>query len=605
MKRCLLIVFSMLLLATGCNRKPGVETLSNTLPLFDKVYEVKDHQPDSALKLMQLAASPIDETALRLKSKFLYAEYSLLKAEVNYKNYKPIGNIPEVMEAYRFYDSIYSASRSYRSNEFLAFQYARAAYYKAVVEERREETQEQSFSDYLQSLWITDGLNNKRRVIDLEDDNVAYEHHTGLIYDRLAWFFYNHNAWDLAIECLERSNECFEIEQHLEGIASNYGLMGDIMLAQDDRMASVKYYKESDSIYRMINKENDYLNFNGVLHHAITLSSSGDKEGAKGLLLQALENSRWPWMTRRLHFGLGFVYNDLFEYDSALYHYERSYPLLPRQTAKSYCRIIQLASHLGDTVKVAHYGHLLADLYSEQVQQSGQRTRMMTLYEKHKAASKDARDKDIFYFIVLIIIVLAFVIVIDTAFLHSGKKRHKREIARQERIKASLEDEIESTRRMSKRKEEKIKDLETKLNMIVSNPDFQSLPFDKKMETLLEMPICKRVVTVKNANVKASVAYPEMVLYDNQMSALVNAVDAVFPKFSVKIIEKYPRLKRSDVVYCCLYILGVSEVQAAALMGKTYQAVWTRSLKLHEIFDNKSNLQFVLSDILKNWFSVI
>lgn len=55
-------------------------------------------------------------------------------------------------------------------------------------------------------------------------------------------------------------------------------------------------------------------------------------------------------------------------------------------------------------------------------------------------------------------------------------------------------------------------------------------------------------------------------------------------------------MKRSDVVYCCLYVLGISEVQAAALTGKTYQAVWTRSLKLHDIFGNKSDLRLVLYD---------
>lgn len=115
------------------------------------------------------------------------------------------------------------------------------------------------------------------------------------------------------------------------------------------------------------------------------------------------------------------------------------------------------------------------------------------------------------------------------------------------------------------------------------------------------MPISKRVRTVLNANVKAFSSYPELVLSESQMSMLINAVDAVFPKFSMKIIEKYPRLKRSDVIYCCLYILGISEVQAAALMGKTYQAVWTRSLKLHEIFGSKSNLQIVLHSILMDW----
>ena len=115
------------------------------------------------------------------------------------------------------------------------------------------------------------------------------------------------------------------------------------------------------------------------------------------------------------------------------------------------------------------------------------------------------------------------------------------------------------------------------------------------------MPVCKRILKIKQSNVKAFSSYPEMVLSDNQLTMLVNAVDAVFPKFSVRIIEMFPRLKRSDVVYCCLYVLGITEVQAAALTGKTYQAVWTRSLKMHEIFDNKSSLQLILHGFLKDW----
>jgi hypothetical protein len=138
---------------------------------------------------------------------------------------------------------------------------------------------------------------------------------------------------------------------------------------------------------------------------------------------------------------------------------------------------------------------------------------------------------------------------------------------------------------------------------VLSNPDFHTLPFDQKLENLNEMPICQRVLTVREANVKAFSSYPELVLSENHKTMLVNAVDAVFPKFSVRIIEMFPRLKRSDVVYCCLYILGITEVQAAALTGKTYQAVWTRSLKMHEIFNNKSSLQLVLHSYLKDWKS--
>lgn len=146
------------------------------------------------------------------------------------------------------------------------FQEARALYDKAVEEERQEETHVQSFTDYLQSLWITDGLCGKRRVFNFKESNPEYEHLTGMIYDRLAWFLYNYEAWDVAMECLERSNQCFEKEGNLEGIASNYDLMGDIMLAQENRFGSVKYYKESDSISLLIDEGNDCLNFNGRHH---------------------------------------------------------------------------------------------------------------------------------------------------------------------------------------------------------------------------------------------------------------------------------------------------------------------------------------------------
>ena len=596
----MLFVFALLLLASGCRRKPTVETLSDTMPVFAQIYAVKDHQPDSALRLLQ--SVEFDEAALRRQSKFLYAEYQLLAAEVKYKNHQLGRSEAPVMEAYRFYDSIHALS-TYRNNKFLTFQYARATYFKAVIEERQDENHVQAFSDYLQSLWVTDELNRKRWVVRFTEDNLEYEHFTGLIYDRLAEFLYNHDAWDIAIECLEQSSECFEKERHLEGIASNFDLMGDIQLAQENRMGAVVYYKQADSIYRLLNRDDDFLKFNAMLHQSITLSSMGDKEGAKALQLKALENSDRPRRTRRLHFGLGYIYYDLLEYDSSLFHYEQSYPLQPRQTAKAYCRIIELASLVGDTTKAAHYGMMLSDFYMDMVQRSGEKTRMMTLYEKYKSQTKDEHNKDVFFFIILIVIVLALVIVIDTVFIHSRKKRHKREIARHEKIAASLEDEIESIRRVSSHREERIKDLESKLNKVISNPSFQSLPFDQKLKTLMEMPICKRVMSVKSANVKAGVAYPELVLSESQTASLVNAVSAVFPKFSFKIIEKYPRLKRSDVVYCCLYVLGISEVQAAALTGKTYQAVWARSMKMHEIFDNKSNLQFVLSDFIKDWYS--
>lgn len=595
------ITLILCFVSVSCVKTVEYDRLSDKRPEFRPVYELKESLPDSALFLFNRIADTLNESALRKQSDFLFFEYQVLKAEIYYKNNCNARNDSLVLAAYDFYGSLLSGQLSMNRNKDLAFQYARACYYKAVVEEHAESTYVQPFSDYLKALWIMDGLSNKRHVFSVRKKNLAYEHFTGLIYDRLAWFFYNHDLWDDAMECLEFSNECFVSENYLEGIASNFELMGDVLLAQDQREASVVYYRKSDSINELLQKDSDDLKFIGLVHRGITLSSAGDKEGARDLLLQGLEQPNRPWMEHRIHLGLGYIYYDLQEYDSALYHYEHSYPLLPRQTAKSYCRIIELANRLGETKKAASYGDLLAKYYFELVKQRSQNARLVALFEGYKSDSKDVRNKDWLYFILFVVVFLALVIVIDTVFLQRRKIHHKREIEQHEKIKASLENEIETTRRAARRKEEEIKALEIKLQKVVSNPSFQNLPFDKKMETLFEMPICKRVCMVKEANVKAGSSYPELVLSEKQMRNLVHALDSVFPKFSVKLMEQYPRMKWSDLVYCCMYILGVTEVQAAALTGKTYQAVWTRSVKLHEIFENKSNLQLFLHDFLKVW----
>lgn len=601
MKRILILSLLLLLCVSSCTKSVEYHTLGSRWPLFRQIYALKDTAVDSAFSMFSRVADTIDENAMRRNSEFLFAEYQILKAELLYKNFKPIQNDSLVIEACDFYDSIFVNHRKLLRNKELAFQYARATYYKAAVLQGNEETQVESFSEYLKSLWIMDGLCYKRRVFALVKPSIEHVHFTGLIYDRLAWFLYNRDAWDAAQEALEQSNECFDYEGDFEGLGSNFSLMGDMMLAQENRKGAVEYYQKADSLYGLVHRDDILFDFMDFAHKSLSMTVQGELEQAKEILNEGLRTIEVPWMARHFHLGLGYIYYDEQAFDSSLYHYEHSYPLLPRQTAKAYSRIILLANQLGDSVKAARYGQLLAEYQISQVQQGQQKMHMLTLYETYKDESKDARTKDILFFIILIVIVLAVIILIDSIFIQMRKNRHKRDLKLHEQFQATLEDEIEMTRKEARRKEEEVKALEARIEKMVANPDFHQLPFDKKLAMLYEMPISKRVRTVMDANVKAFSSYPELVLSENQMSMLINAVDAVFPKFSLRIIEMYPRLKRSDVIYCCLYILGISEVQAAALMGKTYQAVWTRSLKLHEIFDNKSNLQLVLLDILRIW----
>lgn len=209
-------------------------------------------------------------------------------------------------EAFRFYDSVIPKTSVRGIPDDLCFQKARSYYYKAVAEEILTKQHVQAFSDYLKALWVMDGLMGNRRAIpSTSKTNSDYAHFTGLIYDRLAWFLYTYDAWDTSLECLEKSCDCYELEGFDLGVASNYELMGDVMLAQGDREGSMEYYKSSDSIHALLHTDDIYQHFSSLIHQAIDLYNTGEKEMTLELLQHALTMSDKASLKRQVHFSLG------------------------------------------------------------------------------------------------------------------------------------------------------------------------------------------------------------------------------------------------------------------------------------------------------------
>ena len=600
MKRWSLFLFLLLLAMVGCRRRPPLETLSNSIPVFAEVYALKDHSPDSAMCLIQGIAETLDESELYQRSPFLFHEYQVLKTELHSKTYQYVGDDTLTLKAFAFYDSLVSSMR-WRRDEVLFYQFTRSLYYKAMVESHQSKNAE-SYADFLRALGAIDGLAGHRDAFHFKKPNPEYEHFTALTYNRLAKFFYTYDEWGEALECLGLSNECFELEGNPEGIAFNFELMGDVILAQGDRYASLEYYNKSDSIYELLGNHNRYLQYSKIFHDVLKLYNEGKELECNNLLNSSLQQSReGSRFAKRLHFTMGYFHYLQQEYDSALYHYERSLSLMPRQTLKSYCRIIESANALGDSVKAAQYGQLLAELSMERFYKSAEKSKMVTLFEEYKDEKETVKGRSLFFYIMGFIMLLAIIITTQSYWLHRRRKRNMADREQHEREKASLEQEISQTLAVARQKEERITALQVELKNALANPDFQKLPLNEKLDVLMQMPMSKRALKVLDYNAKAGVSYPELVMSESQLGQLITTVDAVFPKFSVKMMERYPRLKRSDIMYCCLYLLGLNEIQAAILTGKTYQAVWKRSTKLQDIFDTKSGPQFVLRNIVKDW----
>ena len=157
MKRALLLLFLIGLMAAGCKKHTDYQTLIERWPVFGEVYALKDFAPDSAFAIFQSIADTLDREALRRQSQYLLSEYQILDAEIRYKNFRLSEHDDGAMEAFRFYDSLMPNREYSRREPQLSFQKARAYYYKAVVEENKLDEPIQAFSDYLNALWIVEG----------------------------------------------------------------------------------------------------------------------------------------------------------------------------------------------------------------------------------------------------------------------------------------------------------------------------------------------------------------------------------------------------------------------------------------------------------------
>ena len=109
-----------------------------------------------------------------------------------------------------------------------------------------------------------------------------------------------------------------------------------------------------------------------------------------------------------------------------------------------------------------------------------------------------------------------------------------------------------------------------------------------------EEPVCRLIMErVKDGQFKSKIdyiIYKDSALDKQQLLDLRLAADRHFGQFTVRLKKAYPELTNSDLDYCCLYLLGLTDADIAALMQKAYSTVSDRSRKLKAFFDKDEPL---------------
>ena len=329
--------------------------------------------------------------------------------------------------------------------------------------------------------------------------------------------------------------------------------------------------------------------------------------------------------------------------------------------AENLCSIYQKE---GDSVKARKYSLFLADFTMAEIEKKKDVSKINEMFKNHLAKKQEKQAevkrekaiKKVLKTIIPITVIIALVIIIIAKFrskkllkeqqeeadrmLGETEQQHKEELRqRQAEAEKLLEDkeklhqqEIEAKEALARKELEErdkqhaeVLEAERQTHRMEqaaisgrlkrSNQEVRELKDQiKQLDDLVaktevaasfdEEPICRLIIErVNEWQFKSKIdyiIYKDAALDKQQLLDLRLAVDCHFGQFTARIKKAYPELTNSDLDYCCLYLLGLTDADIAALMQRTYNTVFERNGKIRKIFCSENPLPITLMGIAKD-----
>ena len=611
------------------------------------------HQPDSALTCLLPCFDTCIDTKFCVSTASAYNRHyaNLLLSELLYKNDYAQVNRAELLQAVAYFDSISQVPEPVEGpSNRIAFLDARAHYINGVGYYEHDSVVE-ACAEYLKTLEVMESHFEEKDLVGHKARFMAFT------YNRLGDMFYGQLLAEPAISCYKKALIfCMREPTSIYGISVilyNLGIQFDIARQKDSAdyyyNQALNYMPDFDNIhYRDIIATKSVLAYNlgfcvdsviNNLKHVISLTSNDDER-----------------ITRYLTLG-----NVLFEdkqYDSSCFYLETVFEQqedIPSRilAAENLCSIYQMK---GDSIKAQKYASFLAGFTMSEIEKKTEVSKVNEMFkeyltkqqEKKAGLEREKAVKKTLEIIIPIAVVVALVIFIVSK--HRSKKllkeqqeeadrmlgeteqQHREELRlRQAEAEKLLEDkekhhqqEIEAKEALAKKElEERDKrhaeaiEAERQTHRMEqaaisgrlkrSNQEVRELK-DQIKHLDDEEPVCRLIMDrVNEGQFKSKIdyiIYKDSALDKQQLLDLRLAVDRHFGQFTVRLKKAYPELTNSDLDYCCLYLLGLTDADIAALMQRTYNTVFQRNGKMRKIFGSENPLPITLMDMANNSSSI-
>ena len=609
--------------------------VATSSPALSSIDSLMWQRPDSAL----MCLLPYFDTACRdavhtvsTASDWHYA--NLLLAELLYKNDNPQLNRTDLLQAVNYYDSLCccrNAARHVSTDPTLIFLDARAHYINGVGYYEHDSVVE-ACEEYLKALEV---MENHFKDHDLIGKRARF---MALTYGRLGEMFSEQLLAEHAIDCYKQALlYCKREPTSIYGtpvLLYNLGIQYDVANQKD---SAAFYYEEA--LVQMPDNNNfhyrDIMSSKALFDYYNGLCPDSAIKDLKHIVALSVDGTE---KTTRL-LTLGIVLFDAKQYDSSQFYLETVFESAKDLQSKilaaeKLCNIYQT---LGDSVKVLQYSSFLGDYTIREIEKKKDVSKITELFknyltQKQEMKAETERKKSInriLKTIIPIVVVVAMTIIVlskirsnkllkeqqtkaERAFGET-EQQHAEELRKRDRRHAEALEAERQTHRMeraaiSSRLKRSNQELREMKDLMRQQSDQDSAKQEKPAASFMEEPICRLIIDrVNEGQFKSKidhVFYKDYALEKQQLLDLRVAVDRHFGQFTVRLKKTFPELTNGDLDYCCLYLLGLTDADIAALMQRTYNTVYERNGKIRKILDCEGPLPITLKGMVNGSLSL-
>ena len=603
----------LLALLSACHRPlKVVEPAETPLPELLTIDSLLWQQPDTALACLVSCFDACTTTEYNRH----YAH--LLLSELLYKNDYAQTNRPELQQAVAYFDSLVGEAPPLQrgSEEFPPlkggkgdskhkpisnndhFFLAARAHYINGVGYYENDSAVPACREYLKALEIMEGRFEEKELVGDKAKFMVYT------YNRLMELFSMQFMMEPAIKCGEQALAfCRKEPTSSQGLSNILYYLGRQYDKMNDLGKAKLYY--GLAIEGMINTDNlvyrDIVSSKALCDFLSGLGFDSSINALRQILSYATDDEER--LTRYLTIGAIFTEEKM--YDSALVYlkpvFENEKDVVSQIQAAECLRVIY--NSLSDKAKLDECVHFLAHHKKSGGENKALVSQLDHLFQsysqqKQNKQAKEERERAVKKTIGIIVPIAAIVALCVFVWVKFKSSKQMAKAAHTHRMeKAALSGRL-------KKSNEALRELKGQMKQqkkpIAKNAESQAAEF-------ADEPICRFIMEqVNRGQFKSQMdctLYKNYALEKNHLSALREAADCHFNRFTYRLSKDFPELTKTDLDYCCLYLLDLSDADISALMQRAYNTVNERNTKLKRVFGAHKSLFSALQDIAREYSS--